>query len=62
MTINNTIETPRINTPRIDTLFGGIIIGLTIAVVAFAIFTGGFDRCVQLGPPGNKALICGFRL
>jgi hypothetical protein len=57
MTTNKTTETP-----RIDTLFGGIMIGLTIAVAAFAIFTGGFDRCLQLGPTGNKALICGFRL
>lgn len=44
-------------------LFGGIVIGLTIAIAAFAIFTAGFDRCFVLGhSTGRTALICGFRL
>jgi hypothetical protein len=47
---------------RSNNLIGGIFIGLAIAVVAFAVFTGGFDRCGTLGPMGNKVLICGFRI
>jgi hypothetical protein len=49
--------------PTGNMLFGGIVIGLTIAIAAFAIFTAGFDRCFVLGhSTGYTALICGFRL
>ena len=45
-----------------NNLVGGIFLGIMISVAAFAVFTGGFDRCTTLGPQGNKVLICGFRI
>jgi clan AA aspartic protease (TIGR02281 family) len=55
--------------PRGNMLFGGIVIGLSIAFAAFAVFTAGFDRCLSLKGGdrlGNletrSTLVCGFRL
>ncbi len=52
-----------------NNLFGGIVIGLSIAFAAFAVFTAGFDRCMSLKGGdrlGNletrSALVCAFRL
>jgi|EndMetStandDraft_8_1072994.scaffolds.fasta_scaffold157104_2 hypothetical protein len=52
--------------PAPNNLFGGIMIGLTIAFVAFAVLTGGFDRCMSMKGIGNletrSVLVCGFRI
>ena len=62
-TYDQTTKSESTSAPTGNMLFGGIVIGLTIAIAAFAIFNAGFDRCFVLGhSAGHTALICGFGL
>ena len=62
-TYDQTTKLESTSAPTGYMIIGDIVIGLTIAIAAFAIFTAGFDRCFVLGhSAGHTALICGFRL